>query len=146
MVGGHYEEIARAIHRSANLVYRWTLPTADYSEAGAFNDLDRLRSGMREALDLGVSPVDALAPVHFLALSFGGLFLPPVPHACQLNDISRQLARAMAKVGEAFAVAAKALEDDELTPNERREILTAAHNGLHEFTALIGLVEAGREG
>lgn len=37
MVGGFHEEIAKAIHRSANLVYRWTLPTTDYTDSGAFN-------------------------------------------------------------------------------------------------------------
>lgn len=145
MVGGHHEEIAKAIHRSANLVYRWTLPTLDYSESGAFNDLDRLEAGMRRALELGVPQVDALAPIHCLALAFGGRFLPPVPHACNLADLGRQLTRAMKEVSESFAMTAAALEDDKLTPAERRKIIKETYEGIHELCRIVSMLESGAD-
>lgn len=146
MVGGHHEEIAKALHRSANLVYRWTLPTTDYTDSGAFNDLDRLEAGMRRALELGVPQVDALAPIHCLALAFGGRFLPPVPRICSHADLGRQLTRAMKETSEAFALAAEALEDDKLTPAERRRIVKETYEGIHELSRIISMLEAGEEG
>jgi len=143
MVGEHHEEIAKAIHRSANLVYRWTLPTTDYTDSGAFNDLDRIENGMRRALELEVPHVDALAPIHYLALKFGGRFLPPVPHACGFKDLSRQLTRAMKETSEAFAIAAEALEDHELTPAERRRIIKETYEGIHELSQIISMLESG---
>lgn len=146
MVGGHPEEIAKAIHRSANLVYRWTLPINDYSESGAFNDLDRLEQGMRRSLELGVSQSDALAPIHYLAHAFGGRFLPPVPHSCNLQEFSRQLTRAMKETSEAFALSAQALEDDNLTPVERRRIVKETYEGIHELCRIVSMLEAGEGG
>lgn len=146
MVGGHHEEIAKALHRSANLVYRWTLPVDDYSESGAFNDLDRLENGMRRALELDVPQVDALAPIHYLALTFGGRFLPPVPCGCKMVDLSRQLTRAMKETSEALAITAAALEDDAITPAERKRIVKETYEGIHELCRIVSMLEADREG
>jgi hypothetical protein len=141
MVGGHHEEIAKAIHRSANLVYRWTLPALDYTDSGAFNDLDRLELGMREALQLGVKPMDALAPIDYLAHSFGGVVLPPVPHVCGHRDLSRQTTRAMKECAEAIAASAAALEDDRLSPAERKGVLKELYEARHHLLALTRMYE-----
>lgn len=141
MVGGYHEEIAKAIHRSANLVYRWTLPALDYTDSGAFNDLDRVENGMRRALELGVPQVDALAPVHYLANRFDGYFLPPVPHTCRTKDVAKQLTRTMKEASEAFAEAARALDDDDLSKAERKRILKEAYEAMHELAAFARMIE-----
>lgn len=140
-VNGNHEIIAKAVRRSANLIYRWTLPTSDYSDSGALSDLDRVESLMEKSLALGTPPVDALAPVYYLAQRFGGFFMPPVPASCELRDISKQLCVAMKEVGELLAVAAAALEDDDLSPNERRNIVKEAHEAMAEVATLSRMVE-----
>lgn len=141
-IKGHFREQAKRAGRSKDLIYKWTEPTDDFSVSGAFNPLDRVEAIIDEALRLQVPAVDALAPIHYLAQRFGGFFLPPVPRTCQQGDISRQLCKTMKEVSESFAVAAAALEDDHLTPNERKEMLRSAYEGLHELTALIALIES----
>lgn len=145
-VNGHYEAIAKAVGRSANLVYRWTLPTSDFSDSGAYSDLDRLESLIEKTLTLGTPPAQAFAPIYRLAHRFGGYFIPPAPRAYAHKDLARQLTRTMKEVGEALAVTASALEDDALTPNERRQILKEAQEGMHELAQLVAMVERGGEG
>ena len=145
-VDGHYEEIAKAIGRSANLVHRWTLPVTDFSESGAYSDLDRLEALMEKSLALGTPVSKALAPIYRLSSRFGGHFIPPAPVVCESWDIARQLTLTMRKVGDLLASTAEALEDDKITPNERRDLLQKYHEGLHELSQLVSLVEAGREG
>lgn len=140
---GHCEEIAKAIGRSANLVYRWTLPTTDFSESGAYSDLDRLEALMEKSLSLGTPVSKALAPIYRLAQRFGGYFIPPAPVTCETRDIARQLTLTMKKVGDLLSATAEALEDDKITPAERRDLLLKSHEGLHELSQLVSLVEAG---
>lgn len=145
-VNGRYEEVAKAIGRSANLVHRWTLPVTDFSESGAYSDLDRLEALMEKSLALGTPVSKALAPIYRLAQRFGGYFIPPAPMVCETRDIARQLTLTMRKVGELLAATAEAIEDDKITPAERRELLLRSHEGLHELSQLVSLVEAGKEG
>lgn len=140
-VGGFYREIAKRLGLSKETVYKWTESTEDFSSSGAYNPVDRVEAMIDEALRLGVKPVDALAPIHYLAASVGGIFLPPVPRCGSNLDISRQLCKTMKEVSESFAVSAAALEDDHLTPSERRDMLKAAYEGLHELTALIAMIQ-----
>lgn len=139
---GYFREIAKRLGLSKETIYKWTEPTEDFSASGAYNPLDRIEAMIDEAQRLGVPQVDALAPIHYLAQRFGGFFLPPVPRTCQQKDISHQLCKTMKEVSESFAVAAAALEDDHLTPNERKEMLSSAYEGLHELTALIAMIES----
>jgi len=144
-VDGHYEEIAKAVGRSANLVYRWTLPSTDFSDSGAYSDLDRLEALIEKSLALGTPPAKSFSPIYRMAHRFGGYFIPPAPKAFAHKDLARQLTRTMKEVGEALAVTAAALEDDELSPNERRRILKEAQDGMHELAHLVSMVERGAE-
>ncbi len=143
LIGRDATAIAKRIGRSANLVARWTLPTADFSDSGAYSDLDRLEAMIDESLRLGHSPVDSFSPIHYLAHRFGGYFLPPVPRACQTRDVARQLAKTMKETSEVFAEAAAALDDDDLSANERKRILKEAYEALHELSAFARMIEAG---
>lgn len=145
-VGENAVEIAKAIGRSANLVYRWTLPTTDFSDSGAYSDLDRLTSLIEKSLSLGTSPVDAFAPIYHLAHKFGGVFLPPVPKTVRTREVAQQLCKVVKEAGDAFSVAAKALEDDKLSPNERKEILREAYEAMAEFATFARMIEGPRKG
>lgn len=140
-VGENATAIAKRIGRSANLVSRWTLPTADYSDSGAYSDLDRLEALIDESLRLGTSKARALAPLHYLARTFRCLVIPLPEEGCQTVDYTRQLCRTIKEVSEAFSIAAQALEDDRITPGERRDVLRELHVALAELSALTGMFE-----
>lgn len=142
-VNGHHEDIAKATGRSINLIYRWTLPTSDYTDSGAYNDLDRIESMIDKSLNLGTPAADALAPVYYLAQLFGGFFMPPVPRSYELKDISKQLCSAMKEAGELFAAAAAALDDDDLSNDEKKQIVKEAHDVMAEVATLTRMVEGG---
>jgi AcrR family transcriptional regulator len=140
-VGGFYREIAKRLGLSKETVYKWTESTEDFSSSGAYNPVDRVEAMIDEAQRLGVKSVDGMAPILYLATAFGVVFLPPVKRSENNADISRQLCKTMKEVSESFAVSAAALEDDLLTPQERKEMLAAAYEGLHELTALIAMIQ-----
>lgn len=143
-VAGDAVPVAKRLGMSSSIVHKWCEPHADFSESGTRNPLDRLEIVIEAALRSGRSPRDAFAPIFFLADSFGGLFLPPVPRTIETNDYSKQLCKAIKEAGEAFAEVARALEDDNLSPNERRVMLREIYEAIAELSALAGLVEAGK--
>lgn len=143
-VAGDAVPMAKRLGTSSSLVHKWCEPHADYSESGTRNPLDRLEIIIETALRSGRAPRDAYAPIFFLADSFGGLFLPPVPRTIETSDYSKQLCRSIKEAGEAFSAMAKALEDDRLSQNERRAILREIYEAIAELSALAGMVEAGK--
>lgn len=140
-VGGEAVQVARRLGMSSSLVHKWCEPHADYSESGTRNPLDRLEIVIEAAVKAGRSPRDAYAPVFYLADSCGGLFLPPVPRTIETSDYSKQLCKSVKEAGEAFAAAASALEDDDLSPNERRKILKEIYEAIAELSAFARMVE-----
>jgi len=142
-IAGHAIKVAKRIGRSVSLVHKWCEPSTDFTDSGAINDLDRIEMIIETSLKEGVVPRDAFAPIHYLAQQFDGLFLPPVPKTIHTHGISQQLLRTIKESSETFAAAAKALEDDNLTPSERREIVKEAYEAMAEFAAFTRMVEEG---
>lgn len=143
-VAGDAVSMAKRLGTSSSLVHKWCEPHADFTDCGTRNPLDRLEIVMETALRAGRAPRDAFAPIFYLATSFDGLFLPPVPRTIETSDYSRQLCRSVKEAGEAFTAMAAALEDDRLSPNERRTILREIYEAIAELSALAGLVEGGK--
>ena len=142
-IAGHAVKVAKRLGRSVSLVHKWCEPATDFTDSGAINDLDRVEMIIETSLKEGVQPRDAFAPIHYLAQQFDGLFLPPVPKTIRNHDISQQLCRTIKEASEAFTAAAKALEDDELTPAERREFVKEAYEAMAEFASLTRMIEEG---
>lgn len=141
-VGRDAVKVAKRLGRSSSMVHKWCEPAADFTDSGAFNPLDRIEGTIEVALKEDRKSADAFAPIYYLAQRFGGLFLPPIPRTINTHEISTQLMRTVKEAGEAFSVAAAALEDDDLSPNERREILREAHEAMAAFAELTRMIEA----
>ncbi|TLM66036.1 MAG: hypothetical protein FDZ69_07585 [Deltaproteobacteria bacterium] len=144
VVGGDAVTMAKRLGRSSSLVHKWCEPHADFTDSGTRNPLDQLEIVLETAQKLNRAPRDAFAPIFYLAESVGGLFLPPVPRTIETSDYSKQLCKAIKEAGEAFATSARALEDDNLSPNERRLILRDIYEAIAELSAFARLVEAGK--
>lgn len=141
VVAGDALAVAKRLGLSPSMIYKWCEPHVDFSDSGAFNPLDRTEGAIETAVRLNRPPRDAYAPIYYLSERVGGLFLPPVPRTIETSDFGRQLCKAIKEAGEAFATSAKALEDDNLSPNERRQILKDIYEAIAELSAFARLVE-----
>lgn len=143
-IGGHAVRVAKALGLSSSLVHKWCEPSTDFSDSGALNPVDRTETIITTSQREGQAQRDALAPLFYLAGRFGCIILPPVPKTIETRDYSRQLCTAMKEAGEAFATAAGALEDDNLSPNERRKIARDAYEAIEALSQFVRMVEAGK--
>lgn len=143
-VGGHAVAIAKRLGRSSSLVHKWCEPSTDFTDSGALNPLDRIEIIVEAALREKQPTRDAFAPLFYLACRFGGMFLPPVPRTIETCEYSKRLCRAVKEAGEAFATAAEALEDDDLSPNERKKIAREVYEAIAELSEFVALVEDGK--
>lgn len=144
-VGSNAVKVAKRLGRSSSLVHKWCEPSTDFSDSGALNPIDRLEMTIEVALNEGHPLSGAFAPVYYLAQRFGGLFFPPVKHQVNTLEYSKQLCAVVKEAGEAFAAAAEALEDDVLSPNERRKVSRELHEALAAMSEFARMVDAGKE-
>ena len=144
-VGTDALKVAKRLGRSSSLISKWCEPSTDFTDSGALNPLDRLEMVIEVALNQERKPVEAFAPIYYLAHRFGGLFLPPVQHQVNTLEYSKQLCRVVKEAGEAFSAAAEALEDDILSNNERRKISKELHEALAEMAAFARMIELDKK-
>ncbi len=132
-IAGKTIEHARALHLSASLVGKWQEPTADWTDSGAHNPLDRIEAIIETAIKQGNK--DALAPIQYLAEKFGLLIIPvPKPNGC-MADVSLELMRTVKEFGEMASVASAALEDAKLTRKEAEQIRKEAFELMRQVAA-----------
>lgn len=138
MVGRFAVDMAKRLVLSSRMIHKWCEPTEDYSDSGSFNPLDRLDSMMDEAQRLGQSAHEIYAPLRYLS-DGRGVFIPLPKSSCSMSDITFQSAKTIKEFGDALTAAGTALEDDKLTPNERRTVLREMDEAIHEMLTLKGM-------
>lgn len=143
VIGADAIKVAKRLSRSTSLVNKWCEPSADFSDSGALNPLDRLEMVIEVAEQQKRPVEDSYAPIFFLAQRFGGLFLPPVKHVAGTVEYSRQLCKVVKESGEAFAAAAEALEDGKLSTFERRRVGQELHEALAAMAQFARMIEDG---
>ena len=137
-MGGDSVAMAKRLGRSSSLIQKWCEPSTDFSDSGAYNPLDRINGMMDEAELLRKSSKDILAPIRYLSKG-RGFFIPTPKITFSSNQIILQTAKTIKEVGEALTAAGMALEDNKLTPNERRQVLREMDEAIHELTLLEGM-------
>jgi len=142
-VAGDAVRVAKRLGRSTSLIHKWCEPSTDFSDSGTLNPLDRLEAIMEVAVAAGRPACDALAPIYYLAQQFGCIVLPPATTNASRNEYTGQLCQAVKEAGEAFATAASALEDGEISPNERRQLGKELHEALVALAAFARMVSEG---
>lgn len=138
LVGGDSVAMAKRLGRSSSLIQKWCEPNTDFTASGAYNPLDRISGMMDEADRLGKSTKEILAPLRYLAAD-RGVFIPLPQTNCSSEQICLQTAKTIKEVGEALTEAGRALEDHQLTPNERRKVLKEMDEAVHELLTLEGM-------
>ncbi len=142
LVGGDAVAMAKRLGLSVSLIHKWCEPSADFSDSGAYNPLDRICAMILEAGRLGKSAHEVYAPLRYLADGHG-VFIPLPQKDCSCEQISLQASRVMKEVGEALTAAGQALQDVKLTPNDRRQILKEMDEAIHEMLMFQGMIRNG---
>ncbi len=142
MVGGNAREMAKRIGRSVSLVQKWCEPSADFSDCGAYNPLDRIHAMLEEAKRLNKTPLEIYAPLRYLTEGHG-VFIPLPQESCSIEQITIQTAKVIKEVGEALTAAGTALADQNLSPNERRLMMREIDEALHALATLQGMIRHG---
>lgn len=140
-IGRETVVIAKALQRSTSLVAKWKEPTTDYGESGALSPLDRLETVIDASLRRGkVLRSDSLAPVQYLAVRFGMCLVDLPPAHPHLQDLSRQVTRLCKEFGDLLTEIGTALEDGQITPDERRRIEAEGQELMSAVGGVLALV------
>lgn len=129
-------EFAKALGLSTVMVNKWQEPTADWSDSGAFNPLDRTEGIIRIALQRGRPPDKAFSPIYYLSERFG-LVTIPVPKCECLKDLSDELMEAIKEFGHLAAAASEAMSDGWISRDEARRIEAEGNDLLRHVSAFI---------
>lgn len=122
-IAGKTVNHAKILHLSTALVNKWQEPCVDFTDSGAFNPLDRVETIIETSLAQGTDPLNALAPVQYLAQRFNQILIP-VPEAKNgsVNDAAKALLRVIEEFGHLSTEAAEAFGDNKLKQNEIKKI------------------------
>ena len=115
-------EHAKALHLSASSVHKWTEPSADYTDSGSLNPLDRIETIIQTALNLGISTEDAHMPLQYLEERFNRIYIPTPEHNPCAKSLSKELLKTIKKFSDLAQVSSRALEDDDIRKREAADI------------------------
>lgn len=123
-VAGKTIEHAKKLHKSVPLLHKWMEPSIDFNDSGTYNPLDRIETIIETSLSLGSHPIDAVAPIQYLAERFNHILIPiPTLNATDSNsDLSREMLKTCSEFGDLSKDAAQALLDGKLTRREAARI------------------------
>lgn len=141
-IGRETASVAKALQRSTSLVSKWKEPTTDYGESGALSPLDRLETVIAVSLAQGkVARAESLAPVQYLASRFGMCLIDLPPSLPHMQHLSRQVTRLCKEFGDLLTEIGLALEDGQISPDERRRIEAEGHELMQVVGAVLSLVQ-----
>jgi len=144
-VGRKAAAVAKALHLSMSLIYKWAQPSQDWSDSGAFNPLDRLEGLIEAALKEG-NGAASYAPIRWLNERFGFVAVKiPDEQPCNLK-ITRSVAIACREFGELMGeIEASIGEDGEagarISRKEARRVSKEGKEAVRQIMELIHLVE-----
>ncbi len=147
-----YEALAQAINRdtikhakalrlSLSMVNKWQEPSSDYTDSGALNPLDRIETVIDTALKCDVPKGKAHAPIRYLAHRFGLEVVPVPKSSTSVSELHQQLLRTIKEFGDLAAVSSDALEDQQLSRKERKDITKEGWEVVEATVRYIRMVE-----
>lgn len=140
-VDGKTIEHAKALHKSTSLVHKWQEPSADYTDSGSHNPLDRIETIIRTSLSLGNQPDIAFAPIQYLAEQFNLALIPIVHVKYQHSDLRQELLKTVAEFGDLAKAASQAMKDSKLTKREAAYIQKEGWDLIRQAVAFVEKVK-----
>jgi hypothetical protein len=148
-MAGKTIEHAKRLGLAAVTLHKWQEPTADYTDSGCYNPLDRIETIVRTALELNKSPDDALSPIYYLAKQFNLAAVPcssPRPQKVDVADVSQNLLATIREFGDLTREAAAALADRKIRKPEANRIDKEGWELIRQAVVFIQAVHEAVEG
>ncbi len=117
-INGKTKDVAKALHLTTALIYKWQEPSADFTDSGAFNPLDRLETIIQESLSQGTPTAKAYAPIHYLAQKFHLCCFPLGRKSVGTVDLARNLMKTIEEFGHLTAISAAAFADGDISQHD----------------------------
>jgi YesN/AraC family two-component response regulator len=150
-VNRNTKEIARELGLSQSTVSKWQEPPPKkanpkqkykhWFQSGALNPADRLVMMMKKAIQLGVDPEDALAPLHYLNHEFGRIDIP-VNSFETTEELSFEFVGTIKEFSHFSQAASEALENREILQQHARAI---EREGNHLVRRALTFMRAAKE-
>ncbi|MEJ2697980.1 MAG: hypothetical protein P8013_15210 [Candidatus Sulfobium sp.] len=141
-VGTRAADFAKRLRLGTRQIYRWMEPSADFTDSGSLNPVDRVEHIVETSLALGKPVEDAHAPILYLEERFGRVsFLLPPENPCAA-EISQELLKTVKEFGELAEAAGKALSDGKITSLEFKAINSEGWELIRQTAAFIKKAEA----
>ncbi|MBN1548146.1 MAG: hypothetical protein JW902_15950 [Syntrophaceae bacterium] len=121
-IDGKTKDVAKALHLTTALVYKWQEPSADFTDSGTFNPLDRLETVIQETLSCGTPEEKAYAPLRYLAEKFNLCCFPIVRKHADADDLAKDLMKTITDFGQLTAISAEAFGDGYISRNDALRI------------------------
>jgi hypothetical protein len=135
-IGPKATEYAKRLGLSSSTVYKWTEPSADYTDSGAFNPLDRVEVIVETALALTQSQAMAFAPIYYLTERFN-LAVFPLPKLTPSSELTSNLLQTIEEFSDLTHEASAALADGRVTKKEARSIEKEGMELIRQVVAFI---------
>lgn len=132
---------AKALGLSTSTLNKWQEPCTDFTDSGAYNPLDRIRTIIKTSLEQENAPEAALAPVFYLAQEFNLCVIPLPPHSPCLSDMTKQLFNLVKTFGELIKESSEAVSDGRITPAENKAIDKVGHELLYNLGLFLKQVQ-----
>lgn len=121
-IGTNADEFAKRFRKSWQLIYKWAQPSADYSDSGALNPVDRVELLCETSLALGTNPEDALAPLDYLNHRFGRVAFSMPKDIGTPEQESKELLRLMQESGDVVREYNEAVADQRISRQDLAKI------------------------
>lgn len=136
---------AKELHLSTSCLGKWQEPTADFTDSGAFNPLDRIEKIIETSLKLETPREEALAPIQYLAQRFNCILVPLPITSPTLKNIQVELSHTVKEFSHLMEKSADAMADHVITAEERRRIEREGQHLMHHLGCFLELVKEASE-
>lgn len=118
---------AKRLGVSLSLVSKWQEPSLDFSDSGAYNPLDRIKTIMDGSQADGNGPDRYLAPIHWLAKEYRQIVIPVPDPNKGLSELHQELSRLTEEFGDLLSTSAERLADGDVSARDARAIRQEAY-------------------
>lgn len=132
---------AKRLGVSLSLVSKWQEPSLDFSDSGAYNPLDRIKTIMDGSKADGNGPERFLAPLHWLAREYRHIAIPlPSPNE-NLPELHRGLLKMTKEFGDLLSVSGEKFADGDVSRRDALAIRQEAYEMQTVIAAFLAKVE-----
>lgn len=142
-IAGKTVEHAKALNLATVTLHKWQEPSADFTDSGNLNPLDRIETIMHTAQRLRRSG-NPLAPLHYLAAAVSHAAIPVPRNSGSMQDLIAELLDAVREFGALAEAASAAIVDGDVSRREYEKLDRQAHRACREIMEFLSRAKEAR--